>query len=200
MELKLSDAISEKCSVNNQLIKQIDGYPMGGPISVVFADIYMCKMEDDVVAPIKPIFYKRNVDYTYIRRKKNTKDELFEKLNTYHDNIKFTIEENPAKFLDTEIVRHNSAIITKVYTRSKKFPIHWSSKIPLRYKRNAITAELHRANKIASNLRDELKRIKIKYLQAGFPIHIINNVFRRFNQEKDEVLIPQWLFDDSIEI
>ena len=25
---------------NNRLIKQIDGCPMGGPISVVFADIY----------------------------------------------------------------------------------------------------------------------------------------------------------------
>ena len=86
---------------------------MGGPISVVFADIYMCKMED-VVAPLKPIFYKRYVDDTYVRRKKNTTDELFEKLNTYHDNIKLTIEENPTKFLDTEIVRHNSAIITKV--------------------------------------------------------------------------------------
>ena len=184
---------------NNRLIKQIDGCPMGGPISVVFADIYMCKMEDDVVAPIKPIFYKRYVDDTYIRRKNNTKDELFEKLNTYHDNIKFMIEENPTKFLDTEIVRHNSAIIIKVHTRSKKFPVHWSSKIPLRYKHNAITGELHRANKIASNFSDELKRIKIKYLQAGFPIHIINDIFCRFNQEKDEVLIPQWLFDDRKE-
>ena len=57
---------------------------MGGPISVVFADIYMCKMEDDVVAPLKPKFYKRYVDDTYVRRKKNTTDELFEKLNTYH--------------------------------------------------------------------------------------------------------------------
>ena len=70
---------------------------MGGLISVVFADIYMCKMEDDVVGPIKPLFYKRYVDDTYLRRKKNTEDELFEKLNTYHDNIKLTIEENPAK-------------------------------------------------------------------------------------------------------
>ena len=95
---------------------------MGGPISVVFADIYMCKMEDDVVAPIKAIFYKRYVDDTYIRRKKNTKDKLFEKLNTYHDNIKFTIKENPTKFLDTEIVRHNSAIITKFTRGLKHFP------------------------------------------------------------------------------
>ena len=50
--------------------------------SVVFADIYMFKMEDGAVAPIKPIFYKRYVDDTYVRRKKNTKDELFQKLKS----------------------------------------------------------------------------------------------------------------------
>ena len=35
-------------------------------------------------------------------------------------------------------------------------------------------------------------------MQAGFPIHVIN-VFHRFNQQKDEVLIPQWLFDERKE-
>ena len=61
---KLLRKLTKECtfSVNNRLIKQIDGYPMGGPISVVFANIYMCKMEDDVVAPLKPISYKRYVD------------------------------------------------------------------------------------------------------------------------------------------
>ena len=113
-----------------------------------------------------------------------------EKRNAYHKNIKLTTEENPTKFLDTEIVRFNSTIITKVYTRSKKFPVHWSSKIPVRYKCNTITGELHRANKIASNFSIEMKRIEIKYLQAAFIIHVINDVFRRFNQEKDEVIIP----------
>ena len=94
---KLLIKLTKECTflVNNRLNKQIDGCPMGGPMSVVFTDIYMCKMEDDVVVPIKPIFYKRYVDDTYIRRKKNTKNELFENLNTYHDNIKFTIKENP---------------------------------------------------------------------------------------------------------
>ena len=53
---------------------------MGGSISVVFADIYMCKMEDDVVATLKPIFYKRYVDDTYVRRKKNTKDNSLKSL------------------------------------------------------------------------------------------------------------------------
>ena len=109
----------------------------------------------------------------------------------HHDNIKLTIEENPTKFLDTEIVRNNSGITTRVYTRSIKFSVYWSSKISLRYKHNAVRRELHRANKIASNFRNELKRIKIKYLQAVFSIPIINDVFRRFNQKKDEVLIRQ---------
>ena len=47
-----------------------------------------------------------------VRRKKNNKDELFEKLNTYNDKIKPMIEENLRNFIDTEIVRHYSATIT----------------------------------------------------------------------------------------
>ena len=64
---KLLIKLTKECtfSVNNRLIKQIDGCPMSGPISVVFADIFMCKMEDDVVPPIRPLFYKR-----YLRKKK----------------------------------------------------------------------------------------------------------------------------------
>ena len=69
---KLLVKVTKECtfSVNNRLIKQIDECPMSGRISVVFADIYMCKMEDDVVGPIKPIFYKQYVEDTYVRRKK----------------------------------------------------------------------------------------------------------------------------------
>ena len=63
---KLLRKLTKECtfSVNSRLIKQIDGCTMGGPVSVVFADIYMCKMEDGVVAPLKPMFYKRYIDDT----------------------------------------------------------------------------------------------------------------------------------------
>ena len=44
-----------------------------------------------------------------------------------------------------------------------------------------------------------MKRIKIKYLQASFPVHAINNVFHSFNQQKHEILIPQWFLDDMKE-
>ena len=48
---------------------------MGGPVSVVFSDIFMCKIEKDVVVPAKPIFYKPYIDDIYIYRKKNVNDE-----------------------------------------------------------------------------------------------------------------------------
>ena len=56
-------------------------------------------MEEDIVAPSKPLFYKRYVDGTYVRRKKNETDELYNVLNSYHQNIKLTLELNPTKSL-----------------------------------------------------------------------------------------------------
>ena len=55
----------------------------------------MYKTEEDVAVPAKPIFGKSYVDDTYMRRNKNVNDELFQKMNSYHLNIKLTLEENP---------------------------------------------------------------------------------------------------------
>ena len=74
--------------------------------------------------------------------------------------------------------------------------MHWSSKVPYKYKRNAITGELHRAKRIASNFDDETKRIRSKYKDAGYPKHVIENTIKNFNRKKDELLIPPWLFDE----
>ena len=106
----------------------------------------------DNVAPTKPHFYKRYVDDTYIQRKKNEPDSLFEKLNSYHPIIKLATEKNPAKFLDTKIIWCECEIETKVYNKSKKLPMHWSSKI-------ALTWELHRAKMIANNFSFVVKCI-----------------------------------------
>ena len=47
---------------------------MDGFISVVFIDIYMCKMEDDVLALVKPIFYKHYFDDTQEERKEEKQE------------------------------------------------------------------------------------------------------------------------------
>ena len=114
---------------DGRLIRQVDGCPMGGPISVVLSNIFCVKMEFDVVKPLKPKLYKRYGDI-YSKRIKNQPDKLFEKLNNYHPNIKLTIEVNPSKFLDTEILIKNGIIETSVVVKESKIPNHWSSVVP----------------------------------------------------------------------
>ena len=87
---------------------------MGGPISVVFWDIFVSTMEEGIVIPANPIFYKRYIDETYVQRKKHETNKLFIDLNSYHENIKLTLEINPNKFLDSEIISTDQGIKTKV--------------------------------------------------------------------------------------
>ena len=118
---------------------------MGGSLSVTLADIHMIRVEKDIVTPLKPIFYKRFVGYIYNRRKKGIHDNLYERLNNYHPNIKLTIEINPDKFLDTEIINNEGAIETKVYRKTTKLAVPWALNIPKRYKKNTINTDLYRA-------------------------------------------------------
>ena len=117
-------------------------------------------------------------------------------MNSCHENIKLTLEINPNKFLDNEIIRTNPGTQTQVYNKAKKLPVHWSSKIPYKYQRNAITGELHRAKRTVSNFDDEIKRIRSKYKNAGYPKHVIEDTIKNFNRKKDEFLILPWLFDE----
>ena len=41
------------------------------PLSVTLTDIHMIRTENDLVKPLKPVFYKRYVDDVYSRGKKN---------------------------------------------------------------------------------------------------------------------------------
>ena len=101
---------------------------MGGPLSVTFSDIHMVKMENDVVIPSKPIFYRRFVDDIYSRRKLGD-NVLFDRLNSYHPNIKLTIEVNPSKFLDTKLTNINGAYKFNVYGKTQNYLQHGPPKL-----------------------------------------------------------------------
>ena len=177
---------------------------MGGPLSVTFSDIWMVKMESNIVPPQKFIFYKRHVDDIIKHRKKHEKDLLFKKLNNYHPKIKLTIEVNPPKFLGTEIMILNNEIVTSVHRKESKLPVHWESKFSKHYKRNTLLRELHRAKKISSNFQKEVENVKEKFSEANLPLRFINVLVAQFNNnthndnernEKEEMIIPPQLFE-----
>ena len=173
---------------------------MGGLLSVTLLDIWMVKMENNIVIPHKPIFYKRYVDDIINRRKKHEADLLFKKLYDYHPKIKLTIEISPPKFLDTEIIILNNEVVTSVHRKESKLPVPWESKVSKHYKRNALLGD----KKISSNFQKEVKNIKEKFNKANFPLRFINNVVTQFNKnmynnkernEEDEMIIPPQLFE-----
>ena len=184
-------------SYNGTLATQIEGCTMGGSLSGTLSNIFMKKLEQDIVVPTSPIFYKRYVDDVYNRRNKDEIDTLFHNLNSYHPNMKFTVEKNPNSFLDTTITRENdNTVTTAVYTKPNKVPIFWTSRVPKRYKRNALKTDLHRAKQISSDFENEIKRIKKKYRDAGYPPRFIEAVIKEFLEPQDLEEIPNWLFED----
>ena len=189
---------------NDNFYRQINGCTMGGPLSVIMSNIFMTKLELDVVVPHNPQFYKRYIDDMITRRKKNVPDLLFQKMSSYHRNINLTVELNPEKFLDTRILISSiGAVTTQVYRKPNKLPLHWFSKTPIRYKRNAIIGDLHRSKKISSYYHDEVEIIKKKYVTAGFPYRFVNSVVDNFNnpqpfEDEDLPLIPDYFYEPPI--
>ena len=123
---RILEKLNKNCvfGVNNTLVRQIEGCPMSGVISVIMSGIHMKRMEKDYVAPLNPKFYSRYGDYTITKRKKNAaNDELFANMNSYHKNIKLTVESNPNRFLETAFnVNPDGSVTTKYFENLENFP------------------------------------------------------------------------------
>ena len=78
----------------------------------------------------------------------------------------------------------------------KKLPVHWTLKIPVRYKLNVIIDELRRAKKIASKFDIEIGRFVNKYTAAGFSNTFVRSIIDNFDCGKDNFIAPQWLFEE----
>ena len=84
--------------------------------------------------------------------------------------------------------------------KETKLPIHWSSKVPKSYKRNAIIGELNRAKKISDNFENEIKLTRMKFKKAGYPSRFVESIIKSFLEPKEEFIIPPNLFKDRVTI
>ena len=90
-----------------------------------------------------------------------------------------------------------------MFRKPNKVPLHWHSKTPVRYKRNAIIGDLTRAKRISSCFQEEVQIIRSKFLTAGFPTRFVDSVIRNFispMQDKDDSLplIPPFFFEKPL--
>ena len=106
----------------------------------------------------------------------------------------------PQKFRDTKIIYEDNQIKIKVHRNERKLPVHWTSKIPKYYKRNAINADLNRAERIGCTFTEEILTVKRIFLNADYPTRFVNSIIRQFNEKcngdtQDDHIIPPDFFD-----
>lgn len=92
-----------------------------------------------------------------------------------------TIGKNLTRFLENEITRCGSEVEANCSISLKILRY-------IGFKQNAITYELHRANKIAIAFNYKVKCITMNLLSAGLPRNFIKNTIEYFNKNKDDFL------------
>ena len=188
-------------SFNDVIYKQIDGVAMGSPLGPVLANVFMVELEEILVPQLedKVALWYRYVDDTFTFIKKGRVGEVLEKLNSFHDRIKFTYEreeDGVISFLDVKVITkidrtfdtdiHRKPTDTNIY-------INWNAFAPRVWKIGTLKGLVRRAFVICSN--DEFQKKEISFLKTvfgkinGFPSRVIHDtirsVKRKIEQEVD---------------
>jgi len=183
--------------------QQLDGVAMGSPLGPVIAGIFMVELENTIVPGlINSLFlslWKRYVDDTLCFVKKGFREHVLSVLNAYHDNIKFTYEEernNMISFLDVLLIRNVESIDLAVFRKETNTDlyINWNAFAPETWKISTLKMLIRRAYRISTKdylLEMELDHIRSTFTNINnFPTKVINRAMREIAQKEKEKLIP----------
>jgi hypothetical protein len=88
----------------SQFFQQSSGTPMGSPLSPVFAELFLQRLEKEIILnDPHTIFYRRFVDDTFAIIKSGELQSILQQLNGFHTSIQFpfeTEEDSQLPYLD----------------------------------------------------------------------------------------------------
>ncbi|XP_076037240.1 uncharacterized protein LOC143022776 [Oratosquilla oratoria] len=158
---------------------------MGSPLGVLFAQAYMCHVENSVLSSINPSpkMYLRYVDDIFVDVDGDEQLENLKRALEENSCLRFTIEksvENKIPFLDVWVDGSDGTFTTDVYRKPSDSGrcLNGMSECPSKYKKSVVRAYVARAFKICSSwslLHQELNRIKQILTNNGFPLKDIDN-------------------------
>lgn len=185
------------CSFNNKTYQFPDGLPMGGPLSALVADVFMCHMEDLIFSspPSSPVSYwARYVDDIFGVWSGTEADfnSFFLLLNSLHPSIKFSLEKkgDSLSFLDLLIRLTSSSssplLIPKFSIFRKEtftgVSIHSSSLHTRAHKQASFHAAVNRLIQIPmdnNDYKNEIQVIKAIAVHNGLDLDVEKHIRRK---------------------
>ena len=161
---------------NGKLYRQIDGIAMGSPLGCLFANMYMCHLENKVLDAVKPVIYCRYVDDIFAEVDDEAQLLMLKNTMERESCLRFTTEisvENRIPFLDIDISQEDGTLKTKVYRKPTNTGrcMNGKSECPTRYKNSVIRSFIQRALKYCSDwnsTHQELQRCKQLLINNGY--------------------------------
>ena len=144
---------------NNINYLQLDGLPMGSPLSSLISEIFLQSIENQFIEQLKQqyniLFYGRYVDdilIIYNNNHDNT-NNILTAFNKIHPKLKFTVESeinNEINYLDLTIKRYNNSLQYSIYRKptTSKLSINSQSIQPSSHKFANFRFLLNRLNNI----------------------------------------------------
>ncbi|BHF82019.1 hypothetical protein SprV_0802515500 [Sparganum proliferum] len=179
---------------NGQIYEQIQGTPMGSPISGYLAEAVLQELETRVFQTYKPKFWMRYVDDTFVILHRDAKDNFKRELDSVFPQIQFTMEEETngvLSFLDVQVSRQEDGTLqTGVFrkaTDTEKI-LHYNSNHPLSHKRSCVRTLFHRIHTHCSTEAEKLRERKTLwhlFLANGYPRSFVNKCLYRRHTKTD---------------
>ncbi|BHF69763.1 hypothetical protein SprV_0301280900 [Sparganum proliferum] len=181
---------------NGHTYEQIQGTPMGSPISGYLAEAVLQELENRVFQSYKPKFWMRYVDDTFVVLHRDAKEDFRGELNSIFPQIQFTMEEEKdgtLSFLDVRVTRQeDGSLQTGVFrkaTNTEKI-LHYNSNHPLSHKRSCVRTLFRRINTHCSTEAEKLQEracLWHLFLVNGYPRSFVNKcLFQRHTKTDGE--------------
>ncbi len=190
--VEICSLIGELCKCTyfkfeNTTYKQLKGVPMGSPVSVAIAEIFMHMIETAALttcsAPSKPVFYGRYIDdIIHVTRTEEEFDQFHHHINNNNGGpLEFTTEKEQDKslpFLDIKITRAGNKLNFSVYrkpTHTDRY-CHPKSAVPHSVLSCTVQCMRLRAQRYCSSqkvLEIELDHLKNALRKNGYGTHQI---------------------------
>lgn len=178
----------------DQYYKQIQGLPMGNPLSGILATFVLNDFLENFFKSDPPKNLCKYVDDMFLIMDKDSIETMLQHINEAHDTLKFTIERESDKkipFLDTIVIREEDGVHTDWY----KKPIVSGRLL------NYLSAHPYDVNRgIATSFAKRVIRLSHrKYHTKNF--EIIRDILNKNNypQSIDNRIIKNIKFDDQLQ-